>query len=104
MPLTQNYQFTRNTRIETSQGSERGGTPFATREEIARLAYAYWEERGRPLGSAEEDWFRAERELRARSGASKLPGKTPRRLRLALIELQTEFGTRGPIAANAGTH
>ena len=32
-------------------------------EEIARLAYAYWEARGHPHGSAQEDWFRAEREL-----------------------------------------
>jgi hypothetical protein len=32
-------------------------------EEIARLAYAYWEARGQPHGSAQEDWFRAEHEL-----------------------------------------
>ena len=35
-----------------------------TSEEIARLAYSYWEARGRQGGSAEEDWFRAERTLR----------------------------------------
>jgi DUF2934 family protein len=35
-------------------------------EEIARLAYAYWEARGREGGSPEEDWFRAERELTSR--------------------------------------
>ena len=34
-----------------------------THEEIARLAYACWEARGHPHGSAQEDWFRAEREL-----------------------------------------
>jgi hypothetical protein len=32
-------------------------------EEIARLAYSYWEARGRQHGSPNEDWFRAEREL-----------------------------------------
>lgn len=32
-------------------------------EEIAQLAYRYWEARGRPLGSPEEDWFRAEQEV-----------------------------------------
>jgi hypothetical protein len=32
-------------------------------QEIARLAYSYWEARGRRHGSAEEDWYRAEREL-----------------------------------------
>ena len=29
-------------------------------EEIALLAYMYWEARGRPADSPEEDWFRAE--------------------------------------------
>ena len=39
-------------------------------DETARLAYAYWEARGHPHGSAQEDWFRAERELlRRRSSA-----------------------------------
>jgi hypothetical protein len=33
--------------------------------EIARLAYSYWEARGRQGGSAVEDWFRAESELQA---------------------------------------
>jgi hypothetical protein len=35
------------------------------REEIARRAYSYWEARGGG-GSPEDDWFRAELELRAR--------------------------------------
>ena len=35
----------------------------STREDIARLAYSYWEARGRQGGSALEDWLRAEREL-----------------------------------------
>ncbi len=34
-----------------------------TREDIARLAYSYWEARGYQGGSPEEDWLRAEREL-----------------------------------------
>jgi hypothetical protein len=33
-------------------------------EAIARLAYSYWEARGCPIGSPEEDWYRAENELR----------------------------------------
>ena len=33
-------------------------------EEIARLAYSYWEARGCPIGSPEDDWYRAENELR----------------------------------------
>ena len=37
-------------------------------EEIARLAYRIWEERGRPIGSAEVDWYEAERQLQIRGG------------------------------------
>jgi DUF2934 family protein len=36
-----------------------------TQEEIAQLAYSYWEARGFQGGSPEEDWLRAEQELRA---------------------------------------
>jgi hypothetical protein len=35
-------------------------------EEVARLAYQFWEERGCPFGSSEVDWWRAEQELLAR--------------------------------------
>ncbi len=38
-----------------------------TREEIAALAYSYWESRGCQGGSAEEDWLRAEQELRSQT-------------------------------------
>jgi hypothetical protein len=38
-------------------------------EEIARLAYSYWESRGCPVGSPEEDWFRAESELQKQAAA-----------------------------------
>jgi len=34
-------------------------------DEIAVLAYSYWEARGRQGGSAAEDWGRAESELRS---------------------------------------
>jgi hypothetical protein len=40
---------------------------YMDREEIAKLAYHYWLAReGRATGSPEEDWFRAEHELRNR--------------------------------------
>jgi len=39
--------------------------PQPSQEAIAALAYQYWQERGCPIGSPEEDWFRAERALRA---------------------------------------
>lgn len=37
--------------------------PTPSHGEIARLAYSYWEARGRQHGSALEDWLRAEREV-----------------------------------------
>jgi hypothetical protein len=36
-------------------------------DEIARLAHRYWAERGGQHGSHEEDWLRAERELRGKA-------------------------------------
>jgi Protein of unknown function (DUF2934) len=33
-------------------------------QEISRLAYFHWQARGCPIGSPEEDWYRAEFELR----------------------------------------
>jgi Protein of unknown function (DUF2934) len=41
--------------------------PAPTREEIARLAEKFWAERGWPEGSPEQDWLRAEKELRTAS-------------------------------------
>jgi hypothetical protein len=40
------------------------------REAIGRLAYFYWEERGCPNGSPDQDWFRAEAEVRHRLDAA----------------------------------
>jgi hypothetical protein len=38
-----------------------------SREQIAHLAEKYWIERGRPNGSPEHDWLRAEQELRGKA-------------------------------------
>jgi hypothetical protein len=40
-----------------------------SREEIAALAYSYWEARGCQGGCPDEDWIRAEEELRNRSAS-----------------------------------
>lgn len=40
-------------------------TSGPTLDEIAQLAYSYWEGRGYQGGSSEEDWLRAEQELLA---------------------------------------
>jgi Protein of unknown function (DUF2934) len=51
--------------LQTSAPEQAAGEIAApTHEEIAALAYLYWEARGGRHGSAWEDWFRAERELR----------------------------------------
>jgi hypothetical protein len=42
------------------------------REQIAALAYALWQARGCPVGTADEDWLRAEREI---GGSSRLDEK-----------------------------
>jgi hypothetical protein len=39
--------------------------PSISNEDVARRAYSLWEERGRPFGSPEEDWYKAKEELRA---------------------------------------
>jgi hypothetical protein len=57
-------------RRDTFPGLAAVAAALPSHEETARLAYAYWEARGHPHGSPQEDWFRAERELlRRRSHA-----------------------------------
>jgi hypothetical protein len=57
---------------EESQNEERGlwqkplMHSYECRHEIVQeLAYQHWEKRGRPLGSAEVDWYAAEQALRS---------------------------------------
>ena len=52
---------------ETETGiavSSEGESAGPSRKEIERLAYHYWLDRGEQHGSAEQDWLRAERDLR----------------------------------------
>jgi len=39
--------------------------PAISDEEIAQRAYTLWEERGKPLGSPDEDWLKAMEQLQA---------------------------------------
>ena len=50
--------------VGSRQVQPASGRPEA--EEVARLAHQYWLERGSPIGTPEEDWFRAEEEFRLR--------------------------------------
>jgi hypothetical protein len=65
--------------MEKKRSGKKQTTPVALRDpsmasvdpnDVARLAHSYWEERNRQEGSAEEDWFRAERALRQRTLAA----------------------------------
>jgi hypothetical protein len=47
----------------TRQNSNSELSESSMHEDIARLAYALWQQRGCPEGSAEFDWFEAERNL-----------------------------------------
>jgi hypothetical protein len=58
--------FEQTGQVHRSAVNEHGIATFG-HEDIATLAYALWQARGRPEGSPEEDWFRAAQELRARS-------------------------------------
>ena len=53
--------------IAKEAASETGGHE---REEIARLAYQYHQERGGHHGSHEDDWYRAEQVIRERRAKS----------------------------------
>jgi hypothetical protein len=53
--------------VEVSAGGDptngANGDAGSLRERVERLAYSYWEQRGRQHGSADEDWYRAEAEI-----------------------------------------
>ena len=48
---------------EWGMGRYTGGRPAPTHDEIAQLAYCFYESRGHQDGHAMEDWLRAEQEL-----------------------------------------
>jgi hypothetical protein len=49
-------------------------------EQVARLAYALWQERGCPEGTPEVDWYRAEQQIQIQAGEKKPAGSTDERL------------------------
>lgn len=56
--------------IEPARETPRADPAALDQEEIARLAHSYWEARGCQGGSPEDDWLRAERELKAMRAAA----------------------------------
>jgi hypothetical protein len=75
-PVKRRVPRAKGSEITTSGISSSDGVDTATlglilnRDAIARLAYSYWAARGYIGGSAEEDWLRAERELRENHAVS----------------------------------
>jgi hypothetical protein len=52
--------------IHTQETAPVDGNGHFDHVEVARLAYSYWEARGHQGGSSEDDWYRAQAELRRR--------------------------------------
>jgi hypothetical protein len=61
------------TALANKQASELQGKNTVTRgpepNHIAGVAYTLWESRGCPIGSPEEDWFKAEQKLASTAGS-----------------------------------
>ena len=52
-----------------TDSTERNTSEIVSEDAITALAYQLWQDRGCPVGSDQEDWFRAEQELQDRTGA-----------------------------------
>ena len=66
MPTAPKMAVSPTTGETTDQPADSVATAVAaapTHEEVAQLAYHYWEARGGPLDSPKEDWFRAEQDV-----------------------------------------
>ncbi len=62
-------EFSPSTDLTAQTATQAELTPtqsVVTSDDIAKLAYSYWEARGYQGGSPEEDWLRAEQELNAK--------------------------------------
>jgi len=66
VPVKRRATRSKSSVLSTSETSFNSKSSEASidREAVARLAYSYWEARGFEGGSAEEDWLRAEEEIR----------------------------------------
>jgi hypothetical protein len=63
--MDEKVEFPENESVEVSVvETELIGNDSPSHDEIALLAYSYWEARGCQGGCPEEDWLRAEGELR----------------------------------------
>lgn len=60
----------RKSTVTTRESTAQDTAAITASDEIAVLAYQLWNERGCPIGSPDEDWFRAEAELNNRKDAA----------------------------------
>ena len=63
-------------------------------EKIALRAHRLWEERGSPIGSSEEDWFRAEREMRTVKSDMQLQRDVSEELKWTQLSTPSRFGSK----------
>jgi hypothetical protein len=63
---------TKKTESQTSQTKDIVRDDLPSHEEIAALAYIYWEARSYRVGSPEEDWLRAEQEISDRQSGERI--------------------------------
>jgi Protein of unknown function (DUF2934) len=57
----------KNSSAKKPVASANGTSSSMSHDQVALLAHRFFEERGRRHGHHEEDWFRAEQELRAKA-------------------------------------
>lgn len=57
----------RKTAAKKSEVVEITKQTSVSHEEVAKLAHRFWAERGHQHGKPEDDWFRAEQELRGKA-------------------------------------
>jgi len=63
--MTKQHHTTIRSEVKAARaiGPVAKSTSAPKHEQIARLAYSYWQDRRRAEGSPEQDWLRAETEL-----------------------------------------
>jgi len=64
-------------RGEADSAADAAPADEGLRQQIARLAYSFWESRGYQGGSPEADWFRAEAEIRRQLAEGGQPAVQP---------------------------
>ena len=79
-----------------------------SREQIAALAYQFWQDRGCPEGTPDEDWFRAERELARSKNTDEKEGGSRYRAEPSITSEETDppvlrFPVRSEISHAAHT-